>query len=163
MFFRNLVVPLFQNVAFPLWASVFLIWKMERNVPSPSLPLRIAGLISPWEEEAVFHWPFLLSWHPTQVPDTQIQTLTCPSPLDSNLAPSCCSWGTGAASPLCRGRFEEETLGAHAGLTGHLPNSLAQGPDMHVDILVQIYCHLPKGGRRKQKQLSVSHGVNAGY
>lgn len=36
-------------------------------------------------------------------------------------------------------------LEAHAGLTGHLPDSLAQGPELHVDILVQIYRHLPRG------------------
>lgn len=87
-----------------------------------------------------------LSGLPTQIPDTHSQTLTCQSPLDSNLAPSCCSWGTRAASPLCRRQLgEEAALGAHTGHTGHLPNSLAQGPELHVDILIQVYCHLPRG------------------
>lgn len=96
-------------------------------------------------------------------PDTQTQTLTCRSPLDSNLAPSRCSWGTRAASPLCRGRLgEEATLGAHAGLTGHLPDSLAQGPELHVEILIQIYCHLPRG-TKEAEQLSMGWGVSSGY
>lgn len=112
-------------------------------------PLRRKGI---W----MIHHP-ALSQLPTQGPDTPVQTLTCRSPLDSNLAPSRCSWGTRAASPLCRGRpGEEATLGAHAGLKGHLPNSLAQGPELHVDILIQIYCHLPRGTRETE---AAEHGL----
>ena len=77
--------------------------------------------------------------------DTDLQ-----SPLDSNLAPSRCSWGTRAASPLCGGRPDEATFGAHAGLTGDLPDSLAQRPELHVDILIQIYCHLTRGTKEAE-------------
>lgn len=119
---------------------------MGRSVPTPfSSSVRTGVLPFPWEEKAALggstSGPFSL---PTQGPDTEIQTLTWRSPLVSNFAPSRCTCGTRAASPLCGGRLEEATLGARAGLTGYLPDSLAQSPELHVDVLVQIYCHLPK-------------------
>lgn len=126
----------------------FPYWKMGRTVPILSLPLGI---------ECSTHFPLrrkdsICMSHASHFSTSRLgprhpnQTLTCQSPLDSNLAPSCCSWGTRAASPLRRGQLgEEATPGAHAGLQGHLPDSLAQGPEVHVDILIQIYCHLPGG------------------
>lgn len=90
----------------------------------------------------------------TPKPDTDLSV-----PPKSNLALFCCNWGTRASSPLHRGQLSEEaTLGAHTGLVGHLPNSLAQGPELYVDILIQIYCHLPRG-ERKQRQLNMSRAL----
>lgn len=130
---------------------------MGRSVPTPfSSPVRIGVLPFPWEEKAASgstSGPFSL---PTRGPDTEIQTLTWRSPLVSNFAPSRCTCGTRAASPLRGGRLEEATLGARAGLTGYLPDSLAQSPELHVDVLVQIYCHLPK--RTKQGE-AAEHGL----
>lgn len=143
---QSMAVPLLQDVASPLWPSVFLIWKME-----------MTGLPYSFSRDSSSH--FLLGRKGcilTIIPPIsgllpgqrhQSQTLTyLSSPLNSNLAPLCCNWGTRASSPLHRGQLSEETtFGAHTGHVGHLPNSLAQGPELHVDILIQIYCHLPRG------------------
>lgn len=135
----------------PLSESQFSSVRKWRADP-PSLPLKTVVLTFSREEKAAFEQSVPpISELPPGGPRHQSQTLTCPSPLHSNLALFCCNWGTRASSPLHRGQLSEEaTLGAHTGLVGHLPNSLAQGPELYVDILIQIYCHLPRA-KRKQR------------